>query len=154
MATKTDNTQLENILGDIKAGRAVSPEMVDAAVKSSALDEDAINQRALVQTPGIEWETATTAQYREPIRVPEHLISGEEAANAALKDTQVEGEPPTGTGSNDPAVNPGATGGEPFANDAMVGTSGQVIDAASYREDEETTSSTTTAKTTAKKSSK
>src|SRR5688572_23664154 len=118
MATATDNTALENVLGDLKAGRAVPPEMVDAAVRASGVSEDAVNQRALVQTPSVEWEAASTKQYHEPITVPEHLISGEEAANKALKETRVAGEPPQGQGSNDPEVNPAATGGEPFANDS------------------------------------
>jgi hypothetical protein len=136
MTTATDNTALENVLGDMKAGRAVPPEMVDAAVRASGIDEDAVNQRALVQTPVVEWEAPTTKHGHEPIKVAEHLVSGENAADAALKDARIEGEPPAGTGSNDPEVNPAATGGEPFANDSMVGTSGQVIDPGSYKEGE------------------
>lgn len=138
MATKADqNAAVAQFLGRVKSGAAVFPEDADrvaAALGIEAEVADAANSPDKV----FEWVDASTRTDKVRLDVPEHLASGEvEAAKVLESNTTVEGAAPSGTGSNDPAVNVAATGGEPFSGDVQgVGFSGQVIDAHEYKDDD------------------
>lgn len=132
------NDTVARFLGDIQAGRTTAPEQVAQVAKAAGIDQSEVDRFATIPQPVVEWETATTEQHREPVMVPEHLIRAEEQATEDLQNVQVSDlEPPSGSGSNDPASNILATGQEPFENRTAIGHSGQVIDAGSYAEGED-----------------
>lgn len=139
MATKADqNAAVAQFLGRVKSGAAVFPEDADRLAAHLGI-QDEVADSAATPDKVFEWVDASTRTDKVRLEVPEHLASGEAAAREVLDNdnTVIEGSHPGGTGSNDPAVNPGATGGMPFEGDVQgVGFSGQVVDAGEYRDDE------------------
>jgi hypothetical protein len=138
MATLEINVEVLNKLAArLKAGQAVGVEDADLLIDAAGLDKDEVESLAQVGgTHVVEWEDANTRHGHVPVGVPEHLVRGEDAAAKAIDDSEVYEAEPQGQGSNDPAVNALAVGRKPFENDSGIGHSGQVIDAAEYREDE------------------
>lgn len=132
MATKVDqNAVVAQFLGRIKAGGAIFPEDADRIAAQLGLQDEVAASAGSDKV--FEWVDSSTRTDKIRLEVPEHLASGETAA-AEVDTTVVTGTHPGGTGSNDPAVNPGATGGEPFSGDVQgVGFSGQVVDPGSYK---------------------
>lgn len=142
MATKKVDTDfLTAFAGRLKAGTAIYPEDADRFIVAAGLDEDAVNAAAAVPRHTIEFDSPGSVQTRVPITVDPALAQAEaqglEDADKAVSEVAKVERTKTATLSNDPAENVMAVGGEPFANTAGIGSSGQVIDAASYKPAEE-----------------
>lgn len=136
MSKKVNEDWAYSFAARLHNGSTIYPEDAKAFAEALGLDPDKVKAQAATPDKVMEYEDANTRQWKERLEVPKSKVVAEEAANKALEnDRTVDLPEPKGTGSNDPDVNPAATGQEPFSNDKGIGSSGQVIDAGEYKDD-------------------